>query len=332
VLWCGAAAVMCDGGANIETEKESRGSQRVSGNPDGKGGQGEAEGSFPPESETVIKSVGAGDGKDPKQQNGVVMTPPTNPDRKEEEREKEKENVVTEQTQAIAGPKKGERKSQLTPTRDEEEPPAEGVKTPQGAASSGEEIVLLEDHSDQSHGGKNPADVLAAEMSSGEKGKAPKAPPSIPNKNEKREVDLKATTNNEKENLENVASVKKTEILLDDEEATSNQRNEGLASTTGNQESEPSNSHAELTPPSISAASNASNDDADKDTNKGNPNNDSAAGGAATEGAHQDGKKEERAEEKTPLKSVPSINDTATPGNSDGSTAVSHTTSPLLPL
>ncbi|PWV08777.1 Mucin-associated surface protein (MASP) [Trypanosoma cruzi] len=353
VLWCGAAAVMCDGGAEMQGVEGSGGSQHVSGDPDGRGGQGETEVPFPPESDTVIKSLGVGDGRDPKQLNGVVVTPPTNPDRKEEEREKEKskeEKVVAEQTENTVIPKEDEKISQLksmsedegetAPLAAEETPPAStGVtSTAQNGNSPedltaipGKERVLPEDHSDQPQGGKNPADGLAAKMSR-EKGEAPEAPPSPLAKNEKHEVDLKATTNNEKDSLENGVSVKKTEVLLEDKGVTSNLRKEGLASTTGNQESDPSNSHAESTPPSNSGASNASNDDADTDTNEEILNNDSAAGGAATEGAHQGENKDANTKETTPLRSAAMINETTPTGDSDGSTAVSHTTSPLLLL
>ncbi|KAF8286633.1 Mucin-associated surface protein (MASP), subgroup S004 [Trypanosoma cruzi] len=355
VLWCGVCAVAAADTGGVEIKRAEGSESLPSGPSDGDGGKQESEGSVRQVSETANESLVAVDGKNSKQQDDVVIKKPTKPERtsggtetEEIKRKEQKENPEI--------PNKDDKTTQLTSRpKEEEEPSAERGKA-QGAAlpgasprvpsraqngnpagiltaTPGEERVLLdEDHSDQPQGGKTPADGLAAEMPSREKGEARDAPPSPPAKNEKPEGDLKATTNTEKNNLENAASVQKTEILLDDEEATSNQRNEGLASTTGNQEGEQSDFHAELTPPTISAASNAANDDADKDTDKGIPNNDLAAGGAATEGAQQGENKEAKAEEKTPLKSAAMINEKTNVGDSDGSTAVSHTTSPLLLL
>ncbi|RNC38339.1 mucin-associated surface protein (MASP), partial [Trypanosoma cruzi] len=353
VLWCGVCTVAAADTGGVEMERAEGSESLPSGPSDGDGGKQESEGSVRQVSDTANESLVAVDGKNSKQQDGVVITTPTKPERtsggtetEEIKRKEQKENPEI--------PNKDDKTTQLTSRpKEEEEPSAERGKA-QGAAlpgaspgvpsraqngnsaedltaTPGEERALLEDHSDQPQGGKTPADGLAAEMPSREKGEARDAIPSPPAKNEKTEGGLRATTNTEKNNLENAASVQKTEILLDDEEATSNQRNEGLASTTGNQEGEPSDVHAELTPPTISAASNAANEDADTDTDKGILNNDLAAGGGATEGAQQDEKKE-RAEETTPLKSVAMINETATVGDSDSSTAVSHTTSPLLLL
>ncbi|EAN99833.1 Mucin-associated surface protein (MASP) [Trypanosoma cruzi] len=357
VLWCIVAAV--NGGAVAAMESEEESERLPSGRQDGDGrGHQESEDSVQQESETANESLGAGKGKSPKKQDGVVSTQPINSDRTvietETERGKSKEEGSKETTGRIVTPKRDEKITELTSTTEEDRkkasPPAEraqtkdeitpGVTPPAKnensagilSATPGKAMVIPEGNSKQSEGGTNPANGLATAMPSTKKGEAPEALTSQPTKNEKAEGDSTVRRNTEKPIPEVTASVQKTEILLDDEEVTSNQRNEDLASTTGNQEGEQSDFHAESTPKSISAASNAANDDADTDTDQGIPNNDSATGGAVTEGRHQDGKKEERAEEKTPLKSVPIINDTATTGDSDGSTAVSHTTSPLLLL
>ncbi|EAN88507.1 mucin-associated surface protein (MASP) [Trypanosoma cruzi] len=365
VLWCGAAVVAAADTGGVEMEGAEGSESLPSGPSDGdEGGKQESEGSVRQVSDTANESFVAVDGKNSKQQDGVVTTTPTKPERtdggtetEEIKRKEQKENpeIPNKDDKTTQLTSRSEEKEETAPSPDEkEEPPAERGKT-QGAAlpgaspgvpsraqnensaenltaTPGEERVLPEDHSDQSQGGKTPADGLAAEMSSKEKGKAPEAPPSPLEKNEKPEGDLKATTNTEKNNLENLASVKKTESILEDKEATSNLQKEGLASTTGNQESDPSDGYAESTPTSISAASNAAKDDADTDTDKGIPNNDSAAGVAATEGRHQDENKEDNRKETTPLRSAAMINETATVGDSDGSTVVSHTTFPLLLL
>ncbi|PBJ77558.1 mucin-associated surface protein [Trypanosoma cruzi cruzi] len=352
VLWCIVAAA--NGGAVAEMEIEEESERLPSGRQDGDGrGHQETEDSVQQESETANESLDAGKGKSPKKQDGVVSTQPINSDRTVVETEAER-GKSKETTGRIVTPKRDEKITELTSTTEEDRkkapPPAERAQTKEGiapgvtppaknensagilTAAPGKAMAIPEGNSKQSGGGTNPANGLATAMPSTKKGEAPEALPSPPTKNEKAEGDSTVRRNGENPIPEVTASVQKTEILLDDEEVTSNQQNEGLASTTVNQEGEQSDFHVESTPKSISAASNAANDDADTDTDKVIPNNDSAAGGAVTEGRHQDGKKEERAEEKTPPKSVPSINDTATPGNSDGSTAVSHATSHPLPL
>ncbi|KAF5218333.1 Mucin-associated surface protein (MASP) subgroup S029 [Trypanosoma cruzi] len=359
VLWCGAAVLVSAAGDVVEMESE--GSESLpSGRQDGDGrGHRESEDSVQQESETANESLGAGRGKSSERQDGVVSTQPRNSDRTVVETETEKskskeEKGSKEKMENIVTPKQDGKITELTSTPEEDRktasPPAEGAQTqeetPPGVtppaqngssagiltATPGKAMVIPEGNSKQSQGGKTPANGLAAAMPSTKKGEAPEAIPSPPTKNEKPEGDSKAKTNAENPSPEVIVSVQKTEILLDDEEVTSNQRNEGLASTTGNQEGEQSDVHAESTLPSISAASNAANDDADTDTDKGIPNNDSAAGGAATEERHQYENKEDNTKETKPLRSAANTSETLPPGDSDGSTAVSHTTSPLLLL
>ncbi|KAF8302315.1 Mucin-associated surface protein (MASP), subgroup S029 [Trypanosoma cruzi] len=358
VLWCGVAAA--NGGAVAQMESEEGSEHLPSGLQDGNGrGHQESEDSVQQESEAANESLDAGKGKSSKKQDGAVPTQPINSGRTvvetQTEKSKSKEEKGSKETmEDIVTPKQDGKITELTSTPEEDRkpapPPAERVQTqeetPPGVtspaqngssagivtATPGEAMIIPEGNSDQPQGGKNPANGLATAMPS-TKGEAPEALPSPPTtKNENPEGESTARTNVGKPIPEVIVSVQKTEILLDDEEVTSNQQNEGLASTTGNQEGEQSDVHAESTPTSISAASNAANDDADTDTDKRIPNNGSAAGGAATEERHQYENKEERAEEKTPLKSAAMINEKTTVGDSDGSTAVSHTTSPLLLL
>ncbi|KAF8300184.1 Mucin-associated surface protein (MASP), subgroup S029 [Trypanosoma cruzi] len=359
VLWCGVAAA--NGGAVAQMESEEGSEHLPSGIQDGNGrGHQESEDSVQQESEAANESLDAGKGKSSKKQDVAVPTQPINSGRTvvetQTEKSKSKEEKGSKETmEDIVTPKQDGKITELTSTPEEDRkpapPPAERVQTqeetPPGVtspaqngssagiltATPGEAMIIPEGNSDQPQGGKNPANGLATAMPSTKKGEAPEALPSPPTtKNENPEGESTVTRNTEKPSPEVIVSVQKTEILLDDEEVTSNQQNEGLASTTGNQEGEQSDVHAESTPTSISAASNAANDDADTDTDKRIPNNGSAAGGAATEERHQYENKEERAEEKTPLKSAAMINEKTTVGDSDGSTAISHTTSPLLLL
>ncbi|EKF32189.1 mucin-associated surface protein (MASP), putative [Trypanosoma cruzi marinkellei] len=360
VLWCGVYAV-ANVGDDVEMELEEESESLPSGRPGAdEGGQRETKGSFQPESETAKGSLGAGKAKDAKQQDGFVITTAKTPDgadgkMKAEKSKTQEEKVVTEQTENILSPNKDVKTLQLTSARAEEEVPARrgkaSEKTPPGAppatpgvmspaengnsaenstVAPGKEIVISEDIPNQSRGNKNPEDGLAAAMSSTKKMETAEARPSPPEKNET-PGDSKARTNNEETSPEGVATMKKREILLDEEVANKLQK-EGLASTTSNQEGGSSDGHAELTPPTNSATSNAANADADTDTDKGIPNNNLEADGPATAEAHQDEKKEENTQEPTPPNSSAIINQTLPPGDSDSSTAVSHTTSPLFLL
>ncbi|KAF8302318.1 Mucin-associated surface protein (MASP), subgroup S100 [Trypanosoma cruzi] len=87
--------------------------------------------------------------------------------------------------------------------------------------------------------------------------------------------------------------------------------------------------NAESRPPSPTANGDAANNEADKSTEDGIPSNDPAADGAGTREEKQNENKDANPKE-TPATAMK--NTTATTGDSDGSTAVSHTTSPLLLL
>ncbi|KAF8289563.1 Mucin-associated surface protein (MASP), subgroup S099 [Trypanosoma cruzi] len=88
---------------------------------------------------------------------------------------------------------------------------------------------------------------------------------------------------------------------------------------------------AESRPPSPMANGGAANNDSDKSTEDGIPNSDPAADGAGTREEKQNENKDANPKE-TPVTATAMKTTTATTGDSDGSTAVSHTTSPLLLL
>ncbi|RNC36575.1 mucin-associated surface protein (MASP) [Trypanosoma cruzi] len=113
--------------------------------------------------------------------------------------------------------------------------------------------------------------------------------------------------------------------------SNNNSQTEGVAPITTNSQNEPSDGHAETEPPLPTENGNFANNEADKSTEEGIPNNDPASDGTGTREEKQNENKEAN-----PKETVPNTNaatgDTATAGDSDGSTAVSHTTSPLLLL
>ncbi|KAF8295356.1 Mucin-associated surface protein (MASP), subgroup S100 [Trypanosoma cruzi] len=110
-----------------------------------------------------------------------------------------------------------------------------------------------------------------------------------------------------------------------------NSQKENVSTITANQQNEPSADHAGSRPPSPTANGDAANNEADKATEEGIPNNNPAADGAETREEKQNENKEANPKE-TPVEAAAMKATTAKTGDSDGSTAASHTTSPLLLL
>ncbi|RNF02508.1 mucin-associated surface protein (MASP) [Trypanosoma cruzi] len=110
-----------------------------------------------------------------------------------------------------------------------------------------------------------------------------------------------------------------------------NSQKENVFTITANRHNEPSADHAGSRPPSLTANGDAANNEADKATEDGIPNNNPAADGAETREGKQNENKEANPKE-TPVEAAAMKATTATTGDSDSSTAVSHTTSPLLLL
>ncbi|ESS54959.1 mucin-associated surface protein (MASP) [Trypanosoma cruzi Dm28c] len=114
-------------------------------------------------------------------------------------------------------------------------------------------------------------------------------------------------------------------------ESNNDAQTDSGAPIAANQHNEPSAGHAESGPPSPTANGDAANNEAGNSTEEGMPNSDPAADGAGTREEKQNENKDANPKE-TPVEATASKNTTATTGDSDGSTAVSHTTSPLLLL
>ncbi|KAF8291935.1 Mucin-associated surface protein (MASP), subgroup S028 [Trypanosoma cruzi] len=107
---------------------------------------------------------------------------------------------------------------------------------------------------------------------------------------------------------------------------------EDSAVTTNKQQDGTSDSHAESTPTSRSSAKSvAASNGPDKATEEEISNKNTTADGEVKESAQEDGNKDDNQKE-TPIKTTAIANGTAPTGDSDGSTAFSHTTSPLLLL
>ncbi|ESS60255.1 mucin-associated surface protein (MASP) [Trypanosoma cruzi Dm28c] len=112
---------------------------------------------------------------------------------------------------------------------------------------------------------------------------------------------------------------------------SNNPHTESGATITANQHNESSADHAGTGPLPPTAIGDAGNNEADKSTEDEIPNNDPAADGTGMAEENPNENKDANPKE-TPVTATAMKTTTATPGDSDGSTAVSHTTSPLLLL
>ncbi|KAF5214440.1 Mucin-associated surface protein (MASP) subgroup S102 [Trypanosoma cruzi] len=163
----------------------------------------------------------------------------------------------------------------------------------------------------------NVALTVTSESQAKLKGTQTATPPTLP-----------TTQVNERSRTEDLGHVQQPKGVQSDIESNSNSQTEGAAPITANQHNEPSADHAGSRPPSPTANGDAANNEADKSTEVSTPNNDPAADGTGTREEKQNENREAN-----PKESVPATNaTTAATGDSDSSTAVPHTTFPLLLL
>ncbi|KAF8302362.1 Mucin-associated surface protein (MASP), subgroup S100 [Trypanosoma cruzi] len=159
--------------------------------------------------------------------------------------------------------------------------------------------------------------------------KAPTETPGGPTN--KAELQTATTQVNGDSSPETLGDVQQPEEVENEKDSNNNSQTKSAASIAANQQNEPSADHGESGPPSPTANGDAANNDSDKSTEDGMPNSDPAADGAGVAEEKQNENKESNPKE-TPVTATAMKTTTATTGDSDGSTAVSHTTSPLLLL
>ncbi|PWU87251.1 Mucin-associated surface protein (MASP) [Trypanosoma cruzi] len=145
----------------------------------------------------------------------------------------------------------------------------------------------------------------------------------------KKEGDSTQARVNGQSSPEDTVPVQQLQLPQSDMKSNSNSQTEGIASITANSQNETSDGHAETKPPPT-ANGNFANNEADNSTEDGIPNSDPAVDVAKTRDEQNENKDANPKE--TPVTATAMKNTTATTGDSDGSTAVSHTTSPLLLL
>ncbi|KAF8302510.1 Mucin-associated surface protein (MASP), subgroup S100, partial [Trypanosoma cruzi] len=159
--------------------------------------------------------------------------------------------------------------------------------------------------------------------------KAPTETPGGPTN--KAELQTATTQVNGDSSPETLGDVQQPEEVQGEKDSNNNSQTKGAATIAANQPNEPSADHGESGPPSPTANGDAANNDSDKSTEDGIPNSDPAAAVAGTAEEKQNENKESNPKE-TPVEATAMKTTTATTGDSDGSTAISHTTSPLLLL
>ncbi|EKG07633.1 mucin-associated surface protein (MASP), putative, partial [Trypanosoma cruzi] len=145
-------------------------------------------------------------------------------------------------------------------------------------------------------------------------------------------AEVTTQTKDENPSFADDPSVQQVEASQHDMESRSASRKEGAIPTTVTKTDGPTEVNAESTPTSPSASKAAITHDADKGNEEGIPKHDQAPDGEAKKEAQQDENKEENANKTATVEATAIANDTATIGDSDGGTAVSHTTSSFLLL
>ncbi|RNC42155.1 mucin-associated surface protein (MASP), partial [Trypanosoma cruzi] len=145
------------------------------------------------------------------------------------------------------------------------------------------------------------------------------------------EIQTATTEPNGQSSPEALEGVKQSEEVQGKKDSNHNSQTKSVDSIAANQQKEPSADHGESGPPSPTANGDAANNDFDKSTEDGIPSSDPAADVAEKRKEKQNENKDANPKE-TPVTAAAMKTTTATTGDSDGSTAVSHTTSPLLLL
>ncbi|KAF8283203.1 Mucin-associated surface protein (MASP), subgroup S100 [Trypanosoma cruzi] len=158
------------------------------------------------------------------------------------------------------------------------------------------------------------------------------APTETPgNPTNKAELQTATTELNGHSSPETLGDMKQPEEFQGEKDSNNNSQTKSAVTITANQQNEPSADHGESGPPSPTANGDAADNEADKSTEDGIPNSDPASDAPGTAEGKQNENKDANPKE-TPVEATATKTTTATSGDSDGSTAVSHTTSPLLPL
>ncbi|RNF00363.1 mucin-associated surface protein (MASP) [Trypanosoma cruzi] len=332
VLWCGTAGAAADGseeradlsGVGGGSLPESKGIGKSLEGPQGKKDEaGDVkEKKSPASSEDEEDDDADGDEKDYDVDDDL------------EEEEREEETADTAETEIPNDPTK-EEASSPTQSKHEKGPaaPAEGIPTAQSPATAvqpttqGQPPKAAPSPEDSPVPAASAATVTPA-VASSEQGNI--AAPAR-KKDEKQSEDIDPAQESEQPGPQDVVLVQNSQGVHESKESNNNPRNPASASATANQWDATFNGHGE---PAQTPSSNKSvfeSNDANSGTEEEITSDDPTADGAGTNDTKNSQNKHANPKE-TRVEATAVKGATATTGDSDGSTAVSHTTSPLLLL
>ncbi|KAF5218355.1 mucin-associated surface protein [Trypanosoma cruzi] len=332
VLWCGTAGAAADGseeradlsGIGGESLPESKGIGKSPEGPQGKKDEaGDVNGKKPPA---------------PSEDEGEEDEEEDDADGEEEEREEE--TVDPAETEIPNGQTKEEASS---PPQSKHEkgptPPAaaaaEGIPIKQSPATPVQPTIQGQPPTAAAAPSPEDSPVPAASaatvtpaVTSSEQGNMPAA---ARKKDEKQSEDIDQAQENEQPNPQDVVLVQQSQGVHESKESNNNPRDPASASATANQLDATFNGHGEPAQTTSSTKSVFESNDANSGTEEGITKDDPTADGAGTNDTKNSQNKHDNTKE-TPVQATAMKGATATTGDSDGSTAVSHTTSALLLL
>ncbi|PWV02220.1 Mucin-associated surface protein (MASP) [Trypanosoma cruzi] len=344
VLWCGTAGAAADGseeradlsGIGGESLPESKGIGKSPEGPQGKKDEaGDVNGKKPPaSSEDEGEEDEEEDDADGDEEDYDVVVD----DDDLEEEEREEETVDPAETEIPNGQTKEEASS---PPQSKHEkgptPPAaaaaEGIPikqspaTPVQPTTQGQPPTAAPSPEDSPVPSASAATVTPA-VTSSEQGNMPAAARKKDEKQSKILTQHKKTNN---PNPQDVVLVQQSQGVHESKESNNNPRDPASASATANQLDATFNGHGEPAQTTSSTKSFFESNDANSGTEEGITKDDPAADGAGTNDTKNSQNKHDNTKE-TPVQATAMKGATATTGDSDGSTAVFHITSPLLLL
>ncbi|KAF5224656.1 Mucin-associated surface protein (MASP) subgroup S071 [Trypanosoma cruzi] len=312
VLWCDVAAASAADGKGDTITKEDEKTRTTEVSPPGRkkespvtSGQESAGNVRTPQSYGVDIPLPNNLNLDQKQE-GEIMTENEDDDEDEEENEEDAEMSENE-----------EEGDEDTETREKQPPPGPPPPPPSGQTSTPTINGNSAGTSNEARTKELPSSDKDSTQGQVLKSSAPAATPQV---------------KNEDPGSADVVSVQQVQKAQSGLESGSESRKEDGVLTTNKQQDGTSDSHAESTPTSRSSAKSvAASNGPDKATEEEISNKNTARVDEVPEAAQEDGNKDDNTKE-TPIKTTAIANGTAPTGDSDGSTAVSHTTSPLLLL
>ncbi|KAF8306524.1 Mucin-associated surface protein (MASP), subgroup S069 [Trypanosoma cruzi] len=355
VLWCGLSGIAADGDVDITRESDESLENPLRGTRENEDGPQKSLGSVMQRSNTANQALNP--------ENGVMVSQPEDPNKKQlrdevetqkesegtdeeaygvddddddlEEEEREEEAVETAETEIPSGQRKEEASSPQSKHEKRPTPaaPAEGIPTAQTSATAVQPTTqglppkAAPSPEDSPVPAASAATVTPA-VASSEQGNI--AAPAR-KKDEKQSEDIDPAQESEQPGPQDVVLVQHSQGVHESKESNNNPRNPASASATANQRDATFNGHGEPAQATSSTKRVFESNDANSGTEEGITSDDPTADGAGTNDTKNSQNKHGNTKE-TPVEATAMKGATATTGDSDSSTAVSHTTSPLLLL